>query len=74
MKNVNEIKPLAKGIMYNRKTDLCIFEINKGKIEWYNVHIDNIEGKFYKGCSARLYEYEDGLIKAVIENPDKKNK
>ena len=74
MKDFDETNALAKGIMFNKKTGLCIFETNQNEIKWYNVHIDNIEGKFYKGCLARLYEFDDGVLKAVIEKPDKKKK
>ena len=71
MKDYDEVEILAKGIFYNKKTKLCIFEIKQNDIEWYNVHIDDIEGKFYIGCLARLYKYDTGVIKAVITKPDK---
>ena len=73
MKNLNE--PVsAKGIFYNKKTKLCIFETNQGETKWYNVHINNIEGKFYQGCPAMLYQYDDDneIIKAIILEPDNK--
>ena len=65
MKDFNKIV-FAKGIFYNKKTSLCIFETNQEKIKWYNVHIDNIAGEFYKNCSAKLYMYNDIILKAVI--------
>ena len=73
MNDFDKINTLAKGILYNKKTGLCIFETNENEIKWYNVHIDDIEGKFYRGCLAKLYEYDDGIFKAIIEKNDKKN-
>jgi hypothetical protein len=72
MKDLNETV-LAKGIYYNKKTDLCIFEVNEGELKWFNVHLDNIEGKFYQGCPAILYK-EDEVLKADILNSEKKKK
>ena len=63
---------LTKGIFYNKKTDLCIFETHQDELKWFNVHIDNIEGKFYQGCPAKLYQYDDEILKAVILESDKK--
>ena len=73
MKELNN-STLAKGIFYNKKTKLCIFEINNDKIKWYNLHIDKIEGKFYQGCSAKLYKYDEEILKAEIIEPGKKKK
>ena len=74
MNNYNEINTIVKGIYYNKKTKLCIFEINQGELKWYNVHIDKIEGKFYQGCSALLYKYDDEILKAVIFEPEDKKR
>ena len=63
---------LAKGIFYNKKTGLCIFETNHDKIKWFNVHTDNIEGKFFQGCRAKLYQNGDDILKAVIVDTKKK--
>lgn len=71
MTGFNEISLLAKGIYYNKKTKLCIFEINQGELKWFNVHVDNIKGKFYRGCPAKLYQ-DNEILKAVIIEPDDK--
>ena len=63
---------LEKGIMYKKKSGLCLFEINQEKIELYNVHIDKIEGKFYKNCSTKLYLYNDIILKVVIIETQRK--
>lgn len=65
---------IAKGIFYNKKTGLCIFETNFERIKWYNVHIDNIEGKFYQGCPAKLYQHDNEILKAIILEPHNKRK
>ena len=61
----------AKGILYNKKTGLCIFEIQQNELKWINIHIDNIEGKFYQGCKAKIDQYNDGLFRVVILDPKK---
>ena len=63
---------LAKGIMHDKETGLCVFEIYQDDLKWFNIHIDNIEGKFYLGCKAKLDKYNDGLLKVVILEPDTK--
>jgi hypothetical protein len=67
MKDYDEKEIIAKGIFYNKKTKLCIFECSQNDIEWYNVHIDDVKGKFYIGCHAKLYKHDTGIIKAIIE-------
>ena len=59
----------AKGIIHDRKTGLCVFEIYQDELKWFNIHIDNIEGKFHQGCKAKPDKYNDGLLKLVILEP-----
>lgn len=47
------------------------FETNQGKLKWFNIHLDNIEGKLYNDCSAKLYQQNE-ILKAVIIEPDDK--
>ena len=63
---------IAKGVVHNQETGLCVFEFHQGELKWFNIHIDNIEGKFYQGCKAKLDKYDDGLLKIAILESDKK--